>query len=76
MDPNSKKYYKIGANFASAGAGALVETFQGSVSYLFGFMCISLFKIHHRKTNLINAINQHDPYGLITYDIVCLLGLF
>ncbi|KAL7618545.1 hypothetical protein Lser_V15G01508 [Lactuca serriola] len=31
MEPDSRRYYKIGANFASAGAGALVETFQGSV---------------------------------------------
>ncbi|KAI3670570.1 hypothetical protein L1987_87908 [Smallanthus sonchifolius] len=31
LDPSSSRYYKIGANFASAGAGALVETFQGSV---------------------------------------------
>ncbi|XP_076915306.1 GDSL esterase/lipase 5-like [Bidens hawaiensis] len=31
LDPRSYRYYKIGANFASAGAGALVETFQGSV---------------------------------------------
>ncbi|XP_071685562.1 GDSL esterase/lipase 5-like [Rutidosis leptorrhynchoides] len=31
MAPNSQRFYKIGANFASAGAGALVETFQGSV---------------------------------------------
>ncbi|KAI3684125.1 hypothetical protein L6452_33344 [Arctium lappa] len=29
--PASHRYYKIGANFASAGAGALVQTFQGSV---------------------------------------------
>ncbi|XP_024973442.1 GDSL esterase/lipase 5-like isoform X1 [Cynara cardunculus var. scolymus] len=29
--PASRTYYKIGANFASAGAGALVHTFQGSV---------------------------------------------
>ncbi|XP_024973443.1 GDSL esterase/lipase 5-like isoform X2 [Cynara cardunculus var. scolymus] len=28
--PASRTYYKIGANFASAGAGALVHTFQGS----------------------------------------------
>ncbi|KAI3737771.1 hypothetical protein L2E82_27783 [Cichorium intybus] len=31
MQPGSERYYKIGANFASAGAGALAETFQGSV---------------------------------------------
>ncbi|KAJ9559940.1 hypothetical protein OSB04_005100 [Centaurea solstitialis] len=28
----SRRYYKIGANFASAGAGALIGTFQGSLT--------------------------------------------
>ncbi|KAL8226220.1 hypothetical protein R6Q57_018777 [Mikania cordata] len=31
LDPNSHRYFNIGANFASAGAGALLQTFQGSV---------------------------------------------
>ncbi|PWA14360.1 Lipase, GDSL [Artemisia annua] len=31
MSPRSQMYYRIGANFASAGAGALAETFQGAV---------------------------------------------
>ncbi|GJY77659.1 lipase, GDSL [Tanacetum coccineum] len=31
MSPRSEMYYRIGANFASAGAGALAETFQGAV---------------------------------------------
>lgn len=31
MSPRSQRYYKMGANFASAGAGALLQTFQGSV---------------------------------------------
>ncbi|KAL8260786.1 hypothetical protein R6Q59_024835 [Mikania micrantha] len=31
LDPSSHRYFNIGANFASAGAGALLQTFQGSV---------------------------------------------
>nr|GEW52053.1 lipase, GDSL [Tanacetum cinerariifolium] len=31
MSPRSEMYYRIGANFASAGAGALAETFHGAV---------------------------------------------
>lgn len=34
LQPGFRQYYG-GANFASAGAGALVETFQGEVGFLY-----------------------------------------
>lgn len=37
-------YYCDGVNFASAGAGALVETFQGSVC-VYIFICFTMYNI-------------------------------
>lgn len=44
LQPGFRHYYD-GVNFASSGAGALVETFQGSVC----IMCVRSFLYHDRK---------------------------
>lgn len=44
LEPGNSQKKLYGVNFASAGAGALVETFQGSVRYLsFTLFCFNFF---------------------------------
>ena len=49
LQPGAQRYYN-GVNFASAGAGALVETFQGDVSE---YHVYSLEKYHYNFCNFI-----------------------